>query len=381
MKINILFIPLFILSIPALGQLNADYNHFRPGDVLVKQQVEYKDPGESGQNQLWDFSKLKNINEEYTLTYSSPPLQGDSIYILGDAHFYKKKVWKDELVIATEHNTMYYYHLSNDSLLQLGHENSSIKLTYTKPMVMMHYPLDYGQTIFSNYQTKGLYSETVPVQSFGNVLIMADSYGKMILPTGDTINSVLRVKTTQTIMQPNGLSNNIDINSTKGSLLETYRWYTKGYRYPIFETVRNVNISDSTEIFSTAFFFPPQEHLYIDTDTKNMALLEEMWDMENEKKIQEEQAKMVAIDDILICKIYPNPVETNLHLEYTMKQDAKVSFELYSIDGMLIRGIKSKQLNVGTYTNDIDCMDLTPRVYILKISANNISMKEVIIKK
>jgi len=35
----------------------------RVGDELIKQQVEYKDPGRSGDNVLWDFSRLTSIND------------------------------------------------------------------------------------------------------------------------------------------------------------------------------------------------------------------------------------------------------------------------------------------------------------------------------
>ena len=44
---------------------------------------------------------------------------------------------------------MYYYRLVNDSLLQLGHENPSVLLEYTHPMMLMHFPLNYGLTVFS----------------------------------------------------------------------------------------------------------------------------------------------------------------------------------------------------------------------------------------
>ena len=89
------------------AQLNTSHNQYRAGDVLVKQQVEYVNPGQSGTNKLWDFSKLKSVNDEYTLTYSLPPLEGDSVYILGNIRYLKKDVSDNELIVGTEHNTMY----------------------------------------------------------------------------------------------------------------------------------------------------------------------------------------------------------------------------------------------------------------------------------
>ncbi|NDV97654.1 T9SS C-terminal target domain-containing protein, partial [Dysgonomonas sp. 521] len=197
-KAILLFIALsLVLSLS--GQLNTSHNHYRAGDVLIKQQVEYMNPGQAGGNKLWDFSRLKSVNDEYTLEYALPPLEGDSIYILGGKRYKKKGLQDNELIVGTEHNTMYYYHLTNDSLLQMGHENPSVILEYIHPMTLMKFPLNYGQTVFSNYKSEGLYSGTVDIRTQGTMTTTADAYGKMILPSGDTLSPVLRVKTIQTI--------------------------------------------------------------------------------------------------------------------------------------------------------------------------------------
>ncbi len=370
--------------LPVLGQLNTLHNHYRPGDVLIKQQVEYVSPGEAGVNKVWDFSKLKTINSEYTLKYDLPPLEGDSVYIFGDIRYSKDKVSDNKLIVGTEHNTMYYYHLINDSLLQHGHENPSVILKYTSPMVLMQFPLNYGQTAISNYKSEGLYSGTVDIQTEGTMTTTADAYGKMILPSGDTLSPVLRVKTVQTIFDiPTEDSYTTDETDNAGKQLETCRWYSKGYRYPVFETIRNINLSDSTEIFKTAFFFPPQDHLYLDTDPENQALLDELWkEMENDTTtIDNEQSKTVTLEDIMTCKLYPNPVESQLNIEYELKEDAKVSFELYSIEGFPVKKIQAKSQKTGMYYENIDCSGLHPKNYVLRIMANGVFVNEVVIKR
>ncbi|WP_051697975.1 T9SS type A sorting domain-containing protein [Prevotella sp. 10(H)] len=374
-----LLIPFMVIVflLPCSGQLNRDHNHLRAGDILIKQQVEFKDSGKPGKNITWDFSKLKTINDQYTLAYSLPPIEGDSVYILGDALYNKKDVQDNELIVGTEHNTMYYYRISGNSLLQTGHENPAVELAYLKPMVLMTYPLNYGQSMRSEYTSEGLYSGTVRIRTKGTVTTTADAYGKVILPSGDSLSPVLRVKTVQTI-----LDDSLDI---QGKALETCRWYSKGYRYPVFETVRNINLADSTEIFSTAFFYPPQDHLYLDTDPENLALLEEMWNMEQKDKHQSElqktDAKTVKLEDIMDCRIYPNPVESIMNLEYELKENANVSFELYSMDGMPVRKTKVQRQSAGTHHQTIDCSALHSRNYVLKITANGVAVNQVIIKK
>jgi hypothetical protein len=377
---------IFLMSVgfalPVCGQLNTSHNRFRSGDVLIKQQVEYVDPGSSGVNKVWDFSKLNTINDEYILTYSLPPLEGDSVYILGDKRYNKENIADEDLIVGTEHNTMYYYRYSGDSLLQTGHENPSVKLEYTSPMILMHCPLNYGQSTSSAYKSEGLYSGMVGIRTQGTMTTTADTYGKIILPDGDTLSPVLRIKTTQTIYDIPGEGSFTVIGSeNKGKSLEICRWYSKGYRYPVFETVRNINLSDSTEIFKTAFFFPPQDHLYLDTDPENQALLDELWDMDRKDPAEDSPVKTVVLEDIMSCKMYPNPVISILNLKYELKHDARVSFELYSIEGLPVKKVKAKQQKAGTYYETLDCSNLYPKNYVLRITANNLFVNEIIIKK
>lgn len=386
-KNALIFIIAMVSYLPVSGQLNTMHNHLRQGDILIKQQVSFVDPGQAGTNKVWNFSKLETINSEYTLSYSQPPMEGDSIYILGDNRYRKQTVSDNELVIGTEHNTMYYYRLTNDSLLQMGHENPTVRLAYTTPMMPLHFPLNYGQKVSSSYMAKGMYSGTVPMQSEGTVTTTADAYGTLILPSGDTLSPVLRVKTEQTIFDiPDEYSYNIDPDNNKGKLLETCRWYSKGYRYPVFETVRNINLADNAVIFSTAFFFPPQDHLYLDTDPDNLALLDELWketedNQNNTTSTDSKEGKTVTLEDYMTCKMYPNPVTTLLNLDYELKQDAKVSFELYSMDGIVIKEVSPKNQKAGFYNEKIDCSGLYHKNYVLRITANNVFVNEVIIKK
>jgi len=108
------FIILFLITFGGL-KLNAEttitrtLQGMRSGDVIYKQQVEYKNPGRSGKDVLWDFSQLKTLNEHYKVNYFEPIVKrgADTISIT-----------------CVEHRTMYKYAYKGDSLLQLGFENS-----------------------------------------------------------------------------------------------------------------------------------------------------------------------------------------------------------------------------------------------------------------
>lgn len=89
----------------------------------------------------------------------------------------------------------------------------------------------------------------------------------------------------------------------------------------------------------------------------------------------------MALEDIMSCKLYPNPVESQLNLEYELKEDAKVSFELYSIEGIPVKKIKGKSQKTGMYYQSVDCSNLHPKNYVLRIIANGMFVNEIIIKK
>jgi len=61
------FLILLFSGIPCIlgaqHNLQSHLNMFRANDLIFKQQVEYKDPGRSGANVLWDFSQLDVVNE------------------------------------------------------------------------------------------------------------------------------------------------------------------------------------------------------------------------------------------------------------------------------------------------------------------------------
>lgn len=360
------------------AQLNADHNSLRVGDVIVKQQVEFKTPGKADSHIIWDFSQLKSIDNEYTLSYDNAPLIGDSIYIMGYHQFDKKVTPFEKLIVGTEHSTMYYYYQTKDSLILLGHENSLNKHENTQPITQMIHPLNYGQKTISEYKSQGLYSGVSPVSSEGEIRIEADAFGIMILPSGDSINPVLRVKTEQTIYDTSGYDNPV-VEIDKGRMMRSYKWYAKGYRYPIFETIESIALNNNEKLFTTAFFYPPQEHLYLDTDPENLALLEEYWRF-TEKYASEEGNLTDSDSKQRNYTFYPNPVVDILTIEYELEQSSPVNIILATVVGKVVRNINKEQ-QLGKQMEYIDCSNLSQGIYLLKLVAGDLVINEKIMKK
>ena len=312
-----------IFSLSAQHSLQIEHNLPRAGDVIIKQQVEYKDPGRSGENVLWDFGKLKSVNDEYTLSYSEPVAVNDSMYIMGMDTILLKNLADGSLLIGTEHNTMYYYYFTGNRWWVLGHENPATLLQYTKPLIAGAYPMQYGDTSRYDYESKGLYSSTVPFTANGKAQIHADAHGMMILPSGDTLRNVLRTHTVQSIRQ---VFQTGDTAVENHSSVQTCKWYSKGYRYPIFETIQtSVGVDETENVnFETAFFFPPQEHYYLEDDLDNLALLENETD------------SVANPWEGLTYNFYPNPVKNDLNIEVFMPKRGRVRMRLTSRPGMTV---------------------------------------------
>jgi hypothetical protein len=402
MKLKILFFiflagnfPLFFL-LHAQEILSVETNMFRANDTIVKQQVEYKNPGKTGENVFWNFGKLKPVDEKYTVSYS---LVSDTT----------------AAIAGTEHQTRYYYELRNDSLLLCGYENPTTQVTYRMPEILLRFPMRYGNKTEGYYSGDGTYCDKLDVEAYGSSKSLADATGVLILPNGDTLRHVTRVRTIKLVsekilpLSPDRLSaknkklpfstdsiqRHLDTDSVV-LMTDTYRWYAAGYRYPVFETVRTGNYRDKgkTTYFTTAFFYPPTKHSYVATDIKNKSVQDELRKADlaaagnngnnNASNINATQQKEAdnARDEIeFTYNIYPNPVESQLSFEFFIDKDATVSYELYTITGSLIYQQRPRKLHSGAYDDQIDMSRLIRGTYILRMQVNEKVYSEKIIKK
>ncbi|MDR1631803.1 MAG: T9SS C-terminal target domain-containing protein [Dysgonamonadaceae bacterium] len=350
--------------VPAQFVLKKELNGPRPGDEIVKQQVRYKDPGRSGENVLWDFGKLSSINDGYTLVYSVPYAVGDTVYIMGLDTIPVSSVADSELIIGTEHYTMYYYLLSDNRLRTMGHENPTNLLKYAPPLLSAVYPLAYQENHRENYASHGTYSSDQPFSTAGNIEIQADARGMMILPSNDTLKQVLRVKSVQIIRESGYLQTQ--------TVLENYKWYVHGYRYPVFETVKTRVTTDSVETghFETAFFYPPQDYYYLEDDEANLALPD-----------NDTIGRPADPWEGLNYNFYPNPVTTTVNIELYLPREARVKVQLRDQTGFLRRSENKGVLSHGLHHLQLALPVLTTGNYVLTILLDDYPISEIIMKR
>lgn len=354
---NFLFVLIMIFSFSlSHGQKNLQLkkheNSLQAGDNLIKQQVEYKDPGSSGRDITWDFSMIKEVNDKYELSYFIP----DSS--------------KMDTLCGLEHNSRYYFQLKNDTLFALGFENSNTKIDYLDPEAKLIFPFNYGDTLFSEFNGLGEYSHFIELKVNGYTKVVADAIGKMKLPHNELIDDVLRIRTFRHYMETGRDSVEMTIDS--------YSWYGKQYRYPLFESIKTTlnrkgdsktefgESYNDTIIYTTSFYYPPE--LQTDQSLTDSTLLKE-------------NSPMGPYQIFTEASYQPNPVVTNLLISYKLTRSANVWFSLHNVSGIPIWQTSPRITPEGFNSIEINMSQEIPSAYTLYVHVDDMMVKQVIIKK
>lgn len=393
-KLPLLALLLFITTFSLYSQLEWSYNSPRSGDKLIKQRVEFHPPGESGQGILWDFSQLNLLDPEYTLTYHSPELINDSLYILGKDSL---KVFlpgsNEELLVAIEHSTMYYYHFRNDSLFLLGHENPHTIMRHTPPQLVMTYPFVFGQTTGSSFQSEGIYTSAINIASHGDLSLYADATGTVILPEADTLRNVTRIHMLKKITeQPRSNSGESSVSDPDSLQLtvETWTWYMNGYRYPVFESVKSTAYKQGKtyDQFSSSYYYPPQEQYYgLSSDLENQFRRDEYAGQKGQKNNKNTKGKSGNgpgtdnPDDNTPLIHYGFSTDSKgkiLQLNYNLSEAADVTIMVFDMQGRQLSGTTKTRKERGQYNEQINLSSASRGEYLLRITVDEIVYGELI---
>ncbi len=377
----------FLFSYPLFAQnrLDKECNLFRDKDVIIKQQVKYKHPGRAGANVLWVFNKQEAVNEKYKVSYS----QSES----------------DSIITGCEHRTLYHYLLRNDSLYSLGYENPTTLIKNQKPELFLTFPFFYQKRVEGYFYGTGSYCQRLDMTTQGKTVTWGDAYGMIILPGGDTLQHVLRVRSLKKIAEkvvphvqndsvvyPIISLDSIDYHLNNDSVymqVETYRWYADGYRYPIFETVESITFKDDKPLkhFSTAFLYTPEKHSYLNDDPTNLARLEEIEkaDKNNHDKPSGGNNSYPNGNNPDNVPIYYNAYIANgsnkISIEYNLKQTAEVTIALYDMQGRLLVSYPKTTHSSGFYQEAISLDGFQLGGYLLRIVVNDQVYGEKIMKQ
>lgn len=365
--------------------ITKENNLMRGSDRIVKQQVEYVDPGKPGKNKSWDFSGINTVNEKYRLHYRS---------------------YNDSLIYGTEHRTVYKYRLRRDTLYMTGYENPLTALGDSIPQVLMAYPFAYGSKIEKDFRFYGKYSGVDSLTSRGSSTVYADAYGTITLPDADTLDNVLRVYTLnesrikvwnphKSVNGSTGFTNQVSDDSLTRHKEEIYRWYAEGYRYPVFETVTHTYYKNQEPLsrFCTAFYYPPHEQQLTIADSVNTKVRERLAQNRQQnygndfRKSTHRFDKDNNTDNINNTEYGPgrgledkngeftvDAKTGNVIINYNLTENSEIEIILTDLHGRVFGYVPRHMQTGGTYTENVTGNSLNPGDYMLSFIVNGMAV-------
>lgn len=244
-------------------EMLASTHLFRDGDTLVKEEMEFKSPGRRGKNVVWDFSQLEFKGSECRYEYAA---QNDSLF---------------EMLTST---AVLSYRYKQDTLQKTGYELPNLKMQYTIPQPVLRFPFCYGDSTASCFAGEGVYSHLLRMRTYGHTSIVADATGLLVLPDETCYRNAIRIHE-HSVYGERMYSLSEKVADIKGDedvrrcmeqdsvkwIVDTYQWYARGYRYPVFETVETLICckGDSLRHFSNAYYTTKEILESLDADETN----------------------------------------------------------------------------------------------------------------
>jgi len=312
-------------------------NAIIPDGRVVKQEVIYMDPGASGKELLWDYSKPETLKRDYIVDYSGTL---DSLCWL-------------------EHRTRYYYSQSKEGILCVGFENANSYIKYEQPIYVLPFSFSYGDTLSSSFNGNGEYGHAQHLNIAGYQSIKADATGTMILP--NEIIKVIRITNNEHYVKTG--NDNLTVDKT------TYSWFSTNRRLPVFESVKTIyRMSDGkdTTAFCASFIY--------ESDDKNI-------ERNNNRFSEDYIADEYSNIELTAVKLYPNPVKETLEIGFQSNFHCQLDVCLYSGSGALCYST-IKTVDGGENKWHIPTGHLLNGSYIVRVSfAGNDLISKVIIKQ
>lgn len=335
------FLTLYTFSSYAQYILSNNTNGLRPYDVVTRETIVPISIGDSGENVEWDFSEIVPISKDMKQ------------YMNGEGQ-------DTSLVYAYEPNIIRKYQISVDTLKCIGYESNLKYINYTEPIIERTFPFSYGDHIRSRFCGNGQYCGTNRIDIKGEVIVEADGYGNIILKD-DTIFNVLRIHSIQiSSINMNLLRDStiFDPQNLKQKIEETYQWYAKGYRYPLFE-VETTTLYNNLQAVST-----------------NQKAYCSLSDFQNKVYTENNENSNKKDNNIFLYKIVCQGGE--IQLIYSLEKDANINVLLSDRMGIVHRNYAIKQMSGYEHKISIPYNSLTPGIYILYINVNGLVYNEKI---
>ena len=348
---RVLILTLFLFASTVAGAQNIltkEANLIQSGDSLIKECVEYVSAGDAGDNAVWDFCGFEETGSKYQIRFSALDSTG---------------------LVAYDARQTVKYTLSHDSLFLVEVETPQQNTKYSQLPLILSFPFGLNQTFKTCYNGEGRYCGTHYKRNFGTVKTIADGQGTIILSESDTLPNTLRVYTVTTeAIRLNKDSCRNDSDNLKQVITEHYRWYTRGYRYPVFETITSSTYDNLNHVGTQQYAYrcPPDMQTGL-TDDVNEQIRKEDKSMINYRNKGESSTNQ----DGGTCFHYDIKTNGNqVTVTYDITATSRIHVMIVDIMGRVYRDLQQTNDPGIGYVMDIDCSGLHRGQYIFYINVN-----------
>ncbi len=351
------------------NMLTAELNMMRGGDVLERVAAAPLPAGDSGEDVFWDFSEISEAGKSVCRHISV----GDTVFAV------------------IEDGTMDKYRFSGDSIISIGYENRLAVLNNSVPYTRLVFPFSYGQKIGGSFIFTGRYAQDRDAETGGTVTVEADATGRMLLPSLDTLDNVLRVRTDtrawlRLLRHGEALDDSIATDSLPFYERSVYEWYAPGYRYPVFETrlYRLYEHGRPCGSYGVSYYYPTAEQELLADDPANREISEEIFlekrglraDGDRNRDGENGQDGGRGMVSGVVATATPSEVTVCFNVS---GGETVIGMTLADLYGRVYGYISEHAVGEGSHTETIDTSRLTPGEYVLTVFANGAKLDEIIL--
>lgn len=357
---RLLSIVLFSMScISVMAQLSSQANLPRGGDNVVRHTISLASPGQCSDFAVWDLSDKEVGTKSYVARHAVQKVNSDSLCLYDTGSRYGLELREDGVYVSSC-------------------ENRNLRVTFDLPVKTLCFPMEHNDSIGGYFHSTGIYCDRRLTRCFGTWKLKADARGRVILPSGDTLR-VIRVHlrkrmsnlyyaldSIRSILAAFNVDSILHCQATDTAVIvsDDYRWYARGYRYPVLEYRSAHMESRPEEKTHIAYLCPPESQEGLPLDDENARIREEER-RDGESGYRKHDIENETDDNGFKYDFTQDNAGKRVRISYTADAPVSVKAILANTTGIVYRTATSAKGVSGDMT--LGYGDLRPGQYIVYI--------------
>jgi len=235
-----------------------------------------------------------------------------------------------------EGSTSSAYYYTSSSVMSLSGVYGTDIIPYSNYEDYLRYPFTYNSTYIDTFGAT-FTGGTETFNRGGTITVTADGYGTLMLPNG-TYTNALRVHRTE------NYADSISGVPFGTYITETYSWYVPNATVAVLSQSQ---ISLNGILEPSTAFYTSQTPGTIPSGITNLQTAGQAF------------------------QLYPNPVQDELNIDFTMEQTGQVHISLLDVVGREVAVISNSTFNIGKQHVAYATAALDKGIYLVKIQTEN----------